>query len=96
MPLHADEPDATILRLEAVEFGRLDLPGSAHLRGPEGHGWGNDEERWSGVTIPDSGLPRAEGPAERSELHIHPIERMFPEAGALLARPLADRPDEPM
>ena len=38
VPLQADEADATVLRPEAVEFGRLDLPAPAHLGGPEGQG----------------------------------------------------------
>ena len=54
--LHADDPDPTVLGPEAVEFGRLNLPGLAHLGGPEG------QECQGGVMTRNAGPDRGSGP----------------------------------
>ena len=89
MPLQADEADATLLRPEAVEFGRLDLPAPAHLGGPESQRGHDDEECRPGAAVPDPGLLGADRPAPRPVLRFHPVERMFPGTGRPDPRPPA-------
>ena len=98
--VQADDPDATVLGPEAVEFGRLDLPGLAHLGGAEveeGQGGRDDEEcgprrRW--LWTPES--PGPMGQHNGRHFESTSSNGCPPGPGDSDPRPFPDIPGEPL